>query len=199
MMNHDYRRTTITVPTDLKERMQRAGGQVNWSAVACEAFEKKLAEIGPIQEITSLEDAVERMKAIQSGSDTKNQSSPHGLAAGRRWAMNQATPDQLQRIEAMRQQMSDSDWSALLTSPEAFRDLARCIDPHAGIPCSRRPSKRRRATGLPRRRGIDDGRPPAWERDFWSSILDERPNSPGFFLEFADGALEIWKQIKDQF
>ena len=49
MSKRNFCRTTITVPGELKKRMKRAGSKVNWSAVACEAFETKLAEIGPIE------------------------------------------------------------------------------------------------------------------------------------------------------
>ena len=50
-MKPDYGRTTITVPFELKKRMKKMRGQVNWSAVACEAFENKLEELGPVEEI----------------------------------------------------------------------------------------------------------------------------------------------------
>ena len=35
-------------------------------------------------------------------------------------------------------------------------------------------------------------------REVWRSILDSRPEHPGFFLAFATGALEVWDQLKDQ-
>jgi post-segregation antitoxin (ccd killing protein) len=38
-------RTTISVPRDLKDRMDAVGVAVNWSAVACRAFERRVAEI----------------------------------------------------------------------------------------------------------------------------------------------------------
>ncbi|MHC4179286.1 MAG: hypothetical protein ACYSWU_17370 [Planctomycetota bacterium] len=37
--------TSISVPPDLKRRMDKVKEPVNWSAVACQAFEQKLAEI----------------------------------------------------------------------------------------------------------------------------------------------------------
>jgi hypothetical protein len=40
-----YSRTTITIPTHIKERMERFKDKVNWSALASQAFEKKLDEI----------------------------------------------------------------------------------------------------------------------------------------------------------
>jgi hypothetical protein len=38
-------RTTITVPAELKARMNAVDEKVNWSAVASQAFEQKLDEI----------------------------------------------------------------------------------------------------------------------------------------------------------
>lgn len=38
-------RTTITVPTHVKERMEKFKDKVNWSALASQAFEKKLDEL----------------------------------------------------------------------------------------------------------------------------------------------------------
>jgi hypothetical protein len=40
-----HARTTITVPADLKARMEAVGEPVNWSAIACQAFEQGLAKI----------------------------------------------------------------------------------------------------------------------------------------------------------
>lgn len=39
------KRTMISLPDDLKERMQKAGQNVNWSAVARQAFEDTLSRI----------------------------------------------------------------------------------------------------------------------------------------------------------
>ena len=41
----DYARTTITVPLKLKRRMKALGNEVNWSAVACAAFEAKVLSL----------------------------------------------------------------------------------------------------------------------------------------------------------
>lgn len=39
------KRTMISLPDDLKDRMEAAGTKVNWSAVARKAFEATLAEV----------------------------------------------------------------------------------------------------------------------------------------------------------
>ena len=45
-----YTRTTISVPADLKGRMNKVKEDVNWSALACQAFQGKLAEIAAKKE-----------------------------------------------------------------------------------------------------------------------------------------------------
>jgi hypothetical protein len=51
-------RTTITIPQDLKERMDALEVEVNWSAVAARAFEEKLAEIGSNKERQVMSDFI---------------------------------------------------------------------------------------------------------------------------------------------
>ena len=102
-MKRDYGRTTITVPWDLKARMKKARAQVNWSAVACDAFEQKLEELGPIEDITRLEDVVHRMKATGQECPKSNpEATESGHQSGKHWAMNFARPGQLHRIEELR-------------------------------------------------------------------------------------------------
>ena len=42
-------RTTISIPKELKEQMAACNGDVNWSAVACEAFRAKLVDLARCQ------------------------------------------------------------------------------------------------------------------------------------------------------
>jgi hypothetical protein len=42
-MDKNHYRTTISIPLDLKRRMDEVDGQVNWSAVAAKAFEAHIA------------------------------------------------------------------------------------------------------------------------------------------------------------
>jgi hypothetical protein len=198
------------VPWELKERMKTARAYVNWSSVACDAFEQKLAELGPIEEINSVEGALARMKFLQKeGSGTSDSGCQSGKESGIHWALNLAGPSQLQRIEDFRDQIPDDQWEAYMYSRDGWVELGKCIEPrrdHRRGPgqksieaepfpdeqwedLDRTPGRHRRS-----RRGKGPGR----EMDIWRSILDRRPEHPGFFLGFAEGALEIWKQIKDQ-
>src|SRR5437879_3439244 len=47
-------RTTITVPADLKRRMDAVDEEINWSALAASAFEAKLAEIAKKKELKKM-------------------------------------------------------------------------------------------------------------------------------------------------
>ena len=71
--------------------------------------------------------------------------------------------------------MSSSDWKQLFQDRRGARELAI------------------RLLGGDRnehRRGF--------ARMFWGEILEERPESTEFFLGFAEGALEIWRAVKDR-
>lgn len=213
-MKRDYGRTTITVPWELKERMKKARAYVNWSSVACKAFEEKLTELGPIEKITSVEGALARLKGLkEEAPDETEDGAQSGKEAGKHWAMNFANPSQLQRIEDFRQQVPDDEWEAYMHSREAWVELGNCIRP---IHDQRRgPGSRsidvapladetweefKRPQGRHRRPRKGEGPTGGWGREMviWFSILDRRPDHPGFFLGFAEGALEIWRQIKDQ-
>lgn len=197
-MQKDYGRTTISVPMALKGRMKKARARVNWSAVACDAFEQKLSEIGSIEEITSIDAAFERMKGLKAAGATQ-ENPPSGEAAGTRWAMNYSRPSQLERMEAFRNGMSQVKWEQLLTSPQGSEELAHCLVPSATQssatpePEGRTPGKHRRRPRLGNgHRGSDS------HNDVWTSILGQTPDDPKFFLGFANGALEVWRHIKDR-
>jgi len=130
-MKPEYARTTITVPWGLKKKMKQVGGRVNWSAVACDAFEEKLESLGPIEEITSIDDAVARMKSMadqQSGN--RNEAEQNGMEAGKYWALNSANPDQLRLIEEFWGRVDadeNRNWEVLMLKPNGRERLAVCI------------------------------------------------------------------------
>ncbi len=195
----DFARTTITVPMELKKRMKRARALANWSAVACEAFEQKLEELGPVEDISTIEAAIERMKEMNGPSDdVGSDSAKDGFEAGQKWAMNEASPDQLGRLEEL--QAGVNDWHSHLKTPEGMRDLTQCVKPGnrkfgGGDFCggeNHRGHRRRNGKGQGRGQG-------GHGRRVWRSILETRPQDRSFFPGFADGALDVWKQIKDKF
>src|SRR4051794_17293907 len=93
-------RTTISVPAELKARMEAAAEQVNWSAVACQAFEAKLAEIITRRGPRDMNDAITRLRESKRRADEAAES--EGSEDGRRWAMEEAEAVELERLEALR-------------------------------------------------------------------------------------------------
>lgn len=53
---------SVSVNPELRERMNKAGDDVNWSAVACAAFEEKLAEIERLKGIRVNAETIEYMR-----------------------------------------------------------------------------------------------------------------------------------------
>src|SRR5438477_10267197 len=90
-------RTTISLPGNLKARMDRVKEPVNWSALACRAFEGKLAEIASRKECKAMTDVVERLRV--SLRNEQGKSFNEGFGAGRKWAENLATAAQLKQLK----------------------------------------------------------------------------------------------------
>ncbi len=165
-------RTTISVPSDLKTRMEEAGDSINWSAVACRAFEQTLAEITKRKEIANMNEVVARLRA--SKRSLQSDRSKAGFAQGKAWAENYAEAVELERLEKQihAQEHTSFDWNNAYSSGENF---AFVIAPE------------------------DDGDREVAER-FWS-VFDRGPElsgDPGFVNGFAEGAMEVWDRVKDE-
>jgi hypothetical protein len=80
----------ISLPDDLKERMERVSG-VKWSRVAAEAFEREVKS--RTLEGTDMTAAIERLKASRAKSEENDRQS--GIEAGKAWAMREAEWDVL--------------------------------------------------------------------------------------------------------
>lgn len=134
-MKPEYARTTITVPWELKKRMKKAGQSLNWSAIACEAFEGKLDEMGPIEDITSVEEAIKRIKNIEAEKDQNYEEAfQEGKEAGTHWALNFATPEQLGRIQKLKDDIENdteeevhNNFNAQLLTPYGRLQLSKCV------------------------------------------------------------------------
>jgi len=100
-------RTTISVPATLKVRMDQLAERVNWSALACEAFEQKLAALITAKGAKTMEEVVLRLQA----SKQKQLSALFevGYQAGAEWARQVAEYDHLERL-ATAYAGSSSDW-----------------------------------------------------------------------------------------
>lgn len=81
-------RSSISIPTDLKARMDAYGEGVNWSAVACKAIENELAAIITRRKARDMEDVILRLRASKRRTDAAEARA--GFQAGERWARESA-------------------------------------------------------------------------------------------------------------
>ena len=91
-------RTNISLPRELKARMDKVQG-VNWSAVASEAFERKLLELASKKEAKGMDEVIARWKA--AAQLEANRDYQEGRELGEKWAKDKATPRQLRRLQAL--------------------------------------------------------------------------------------------------
>src|SRR5688572_30579385 len=71
-----YARTTITIPGELKARMEEVGSRVNWSAIASQAFEFRLSELEqkepPVPEMPDKDDALARLRGLKNEPESQD-------------------------------------------------------------------------------------------------------------------------------
>jgi hypothetical protein len=171
-----YFRTTITVPLNLKKRMDAVKEDVNWSALACRAFEAKLGEIASRKAGKDMKDVVERLRASKRSGEA--QSYKEGEVAGREWAKQEAEAGDLERLDRVRAERG-LDWGKLFHDPGTFAlPATQWVYFHM----------------YPENRGDRSA-----VKEFWESALgDEREVDDLFVKGFCDGALEVWAEVRDQ-
>jgi hypothetical protein len=176
-----YARTTISVPPELKEQMEAVEISVNWSALACRAFEDKLAEIAAHKEKKDMNDIVARLRASKRQSEDEHYK--EGFEAGREWAGDTAEAEDLQRLErwASETRQRYPGWDRLFT-----------IGDGTDTPVSYLVVKA------------------AWSEEdidgysyenFWEQALGDNTlakDDPSFVKGFVEGALALWDEVKDQ-
>ena len=104
-------RMTISIPDDLHKRMNRVDGVV-WSHIAAAAFEAKLAEIAEARKVASMKDVIERLKAAEHADHAEAHSA--GREAGKQWAMEDARPSELRRLNENRHEEPAGELNAPL-------------------------------------------------------------------------------------
>jgi hypothetical protein len=172
-------RTTISVPLDLKERMDAVTEQVNWSTVACRAFEQELAEIASRKEEKTMDDVVQRLRAaamLEAKEEYR-----HGVEKGRAWVNKSAAPRQLRRL----QELDDHPVESVRTFLQA------------------RSHDRRReiAHGLykllnSQEQGARKGDVEAFWREVLGNEGARQIEDFDFALGFCHGALGVWDKVK---
>ncbi|MHB9005273.1 MAG: hypothetical protein ACYC6C_14710 [Coriobacteriia bacterium] len=159
-------RTAVSLPPDLKRRMDKVTEPVNWSAIAALAFEAKLGEIASRKERKTMDDVVERLRASKRESGSALYKEGHEL--GSAWAKDYAEANELKNLDRASE------------SPINFNDseaLYMAIQPW----------------NADYREG---------ERDFWETVVGESRlddvEEPDFLRGLVDGALEVWRAVKDK-
>jgi hypothetical protein len=174
-------RMSITVPTGLKARMDALEDPPNWSGVASKAFEAELAAIIAQRGAKVMADVVARLRASkQQASDSRYK---EGYTAGQEWAKNSADAEELERLEAVRDR-SGYDWDRLFDSGSRVSDAY-------GI------GERFAFWIVPEGEGSRQSARDFWEAqagdDFKTLMFDD-----SFVHGFAEGALDVWAEVKDQ-
>jgi hypothetical protein len=121
MSDDKYARTTISLPPEVKAQMEMVEEPVNWSAVACRAFEDKLAEIAAQKEKKDMSDIVARLRASKRQSEDTHYK--EGFEVGREWAGDTAEAEELQRLESFAEdRVQYRDWDANLVVSAVWPD-----------------------------------------------------------------------------
>jgi hypothetical protein len=175
-------RTNISLPRELKARMDAVKSPVNWSAVAAQAFEAKLLELESTKEVSSMDDVIARLKAAAELED--KQEYQRGFALGQGWAKQEATPKQLRRLEEYVNSFNDLDWfdvdspgwNAPYGATGYFALAVMGLSPEE-------------AQG-------------AEEEQFWQKAIgfptDRLLADADFFRGFGEGALAVWDLVQDK-
>lgn len=170
-------RANVSIPAELKDQMDAVSKGVNWSAVAAEAFRRKLLEIDSSREAKTMDEVIERLRAAKKLEDSETYQEGH--EAGVCWAKSEARPRQLRNLQKWHDGLQDSlEGSLELMGDE---DAVFGIDTElAGII---------EGNDLDRRGG----------EEFWEVVLGEggpeRIAEGSFAHGFVEGALEVWAKV----
>jgi hypothetical protein len=172
-----HTRTTISVPAALKARMDAVDETVNWSAVACQAFESKLAEIITRKGARDMEEVIQRLRASKRESDDVRYQ--EALEVGRDWAENQAEAVELQRLTHFREENPGGGEEFESSTARMSYSLEHIVAFAIGGP------------------EVDGSL--ACAQEFWESAVGEDESLDSAFLRgFVDGAVAIWYQVRDR-
>lgn len=172
-------RLNISVPQNLKKRMDKVRDPVNWSALACEAFERKLGEIASRKETKKMTDVIQRLRASRMKGDSE--SKRLGREAGQYWAKDRAEAHELERLKRFCERGEIEyggvlDWLAVGNS--AFPPgevLFYAIFP-------------------------EHDKDRDYSLEFWEKYSDGEDVAvdASFVAGFAEGAVAIWEQVESE-
>lgn len=174
-------RMSISLPATLKHRMDKVEEPLNWSALACRAFEAKLGEVASAKKEKQMSDVIERLRATRI--EINSVLAQRGRELGLAWAKDDATAQELELLAKF--------------FDEAGRDAERALDPGESSAYGSgetfvfiiRPNdeKDRQAA-----------------TDFWDEVFGDNPEAesfvedPVFVVAFAQSAVNLWGDVAGQ-
>jgi hypothetical protein len=178
MSDDKYARTTISLPPDVKAQMEVVEEPVNWSAIACRAFEDKLAEIAARKEKKDMSDIVARLRASKRQSEDAHYK--EGFEIGREWAGDTAEADELERLERWYNRLGNYVDAMFDDASRPVADIILEVvwpeESHKGS------------------RGM------IWDA-FWKPAIGDDISTlddPSFVKGFVEGALALWGEVKKE-
>ena len=170
-------RTTISLPSDLKVKMDSVEENVNWSGLAAEAFARKLGEIEAQASGDQRHRAISRLrKSLRETRSKVDADYQDGRAYGEEWAAERAEPDELQKVEEMFVHWEGGEW-------EKLEEESRKPNGDTIMNCVLRELGHQR---------LDHA---CFSKQY---IWYKNPNSLSLVRGFWEGALDFWREIKDE-
>jgi hypothetical protein len=162
--------------------MDNVDEPVNWSAIACAAFNQELRRLIELRHIKSAEDVVHRLRASKQAST--DQSYNDGFGSGQTWAKEKAAALELEGLTGFRDAMQELEWDRWFTS-ESPTSSHRV---HEQLYFKMHPEH--------------EGKHGAAVQ-FWDMLVGEERASglstEGAFVRgFAEGAIAVWKEVRDK-
>jgi hypothetical protein len=156
--------------------MEAAEEPMNWSAIACQASEQRVAEITKRRGAKDMKEVIDRLRASMQKHESEQYNEGH--AAGQEWAKNKAEAGELILLERWRDSCGPHDWQDCFVTDErsaysaaehfVFRIRPECDGEREAV------------------------------SDFWEQRGREDHPQDEFVRGFAEGALEVWDDVKDQ-
>jgi len=178
-------RMTVYIPDDLKTRMDKTREEVNWSQLACAVFERKLGDIASRKARKDMDDVIERLRASKQSSGYGGRFKA-GFDVGQDWARETAEASELENLERFRESAAqptkyDKSWTGIFdpNTDHDYDSLPEALFYHI------RPT---------------DDEDYSEAEAFWQRLAgDDWEDLPAsWYRGFCEGALDIWRQVKDK-
>jgi hypothetical protein len=165
-------RTTISLPDDLKEEMDKLGGDTNWSSLAASAFVAELNRIKARKAALKgkpMNAAIQRLK--ESRERYLQDAESRGKVDGTRWAMESAEWGELKRLAEAWPRVESCETNDALGAPGVFLRMIHAMVDRAAI------------------------------QNFWADFGKEHDDSDAYSSEYWDGfvvgALEVFEAAEE--